>query len=90
MIVSFLNIRINDRVVEEAQMYKYLGTVFDKKLTFEGQVDAVCKKKSPSADVFTACIAVLRRLACLGKCFILGFTAAMGCSHSGMGTGCRA
>lgn len=57
-------------------MYEYLGTVFDKKLTFEGQVDAVWKKKKPmkKADVFTACIAVLRWLACLRKCFILAFT----------------
>ena len=35
---------INDQAVEIVQQYKYLGMVIDNKLTFEPQVDAICKK----------------------------------------------
>ena len=35
---------INDQPVEQVEQYKYLGTVIDSKLSFEPQVDAVCKK----------------------------------------------
>lgn len=35
---------INDQPVEQVEQYKYLGTVIDNKLSFEPQVDAVCKK----------------------------------------------
>ena len=35
---------INDQAVESVQQYKYLGTVIDDRLSFEHQIDAVCKK----------------------------------------------
>ena len=35
---------INDQAVESVQQYRYLGTVIDDRLSFEHQVDAVCKK----------------------------------------------
>ena len=40
----FSPVIINDQSVEVVQEYKYLGTVLDHKLTFESQVDAICKK----------------------------------------------
>lgn len=35
---------ISGQAVESVQQYKYLGTVIDDRLSFEHQVDAVCKK----------------------------------------------
>ena len=35
---------LNNQVVEVVNQYKYLGILVDNKLTFEPQVDAVCKK----------------------------------------------
>ena len=35
---------LNNQVVEVVNQYKYLGILVDNKLTFETQVDAVCKK----------------------------------------------
>ena len=35
---------INDSVVETVSEYKYLGTIFDNKLTFDANTDRICKK----------------------------------------------
>lgn len=35
---------INDQTIEVVKQYKYLGIIIDDKLTFEPQVDAICKK----------------------------------------------
>lgn len=35
---------IQNKVVETVEEYKYLGTIIDRKLSFESNVDAVCKK----------------------------------------------
>lgn len=35
---------ISDQAVESVQQFKYLGTVIDDSLSFEHQVNAVCKK----------------------------------------------
>lgn len=41
---AIVPLSINDQDVEMVQQHKYLGTVIDDRLSFEPQVDAVCKK----------------------------------------------
>ena len=37
-------VEITDQLVEQVDLYKYLGTVFDNKLNFTANVDILCKK----------------------------------------------
>ena len=46
MVENLPRIQINNTTIKEVNKIKFLGVIFDKKLSFESHVDYLCKKQS--------------------------------------------
>ena len=44
--ISNFTIKMGDNVIEKTEQYKYLGIIFDDKLSWKSQIDKMCGKLS--------------------------------------------